>query len=103
MTECSGAIVCPGTLRGGAYQSRHFPRVEEPRDAAEEVEGDLPVMVALHAVCEILQYPPIGLTSSRYGAALMQSTATQIAVLTIPDERYKAQCCARCASMSVTD
>ncbi len=37
-----------------AHQGRHLSRVEEARDAAEEVQGDLLVMMALHAVCEIL-------------------------------------------------
>ncbi len=38
-----------------AYQGRHLSRVEEAGHAAKEVEGDLLVMVALHAVREVLQ------------------------------------------------
>ena len=38
-----------------AYQGRHLPRVEEAGHTAEEIEDDPFVMVALHAVRQILQ------------------------------------------------
>ena len=39
-----------------AYQGGHLPRIEEAGHTAQEVKGDLLVMVALHAVCQILHH-----------------------------------------------
>ena len=39
-----------------AYQGGHLPRIEEAGHIAQEVKGDLLVMVALHAVCQILHH-----------------------------------------------
>ena len=39
-----------------AYQGGHLPRIEEAGHIAQEIKGDLLVMVALHAVCQILHH-----------------------------------------------